>query len=541
MAYTKIRLTAALRAYRTLRNDRGNQTPTSSQPQAASTTYQLRTQIFPEPSARNFRAPIEDSDADDEDFDPAEKKRKKLAADKRAAKRKAIQNPDEHPAKKSKLDPPKSSKPRPSTEEELRNKHAFLTLKITLTESRKALLQQLATDFNTHIDSFRQEHSDIVKHNNMSPREWEAHVRKQTARTAEDQFMDEAKECGSTDGRMLRNRKVVDISNAVRPKKRKADGDEPSGFESSLPTDDLPRPTPTTVKRPKYNHGLQSPSSTPPGRSAVNSSQMQDVQDDDDVIFISSRTPAPTPFQPPRRPTELISTRWVHPMKFLTTEKKCGFCKDHLFGVFGHDERMVTVERIDKGNQVFKEISGGHAAEGKPPTTMCARCSIDRYFMACCGQHRLKRLPGLESDKLGLDKSNMDKYTAQILSGDAGSKKREAGQKICSICPCPASFRCFTLQKKTPTGLSLSAGQELEGCGLLVCKSCKPHLDNNEGVVSKHAFWARWKYGQFQLRADFEFMIEGSLLHRAVQAFTAASIKREGGGDGAGNAGSGAA
>jgi hypothetical protein len=534
MAYTKTRLTAALRAYRTLRNDRDIQTPTSSQPQATSTTYQLRAQICSEPSARTFRAPIEDSDADDEDFDPAEKKRKKLAADKRAAKRKAIQNPDEHPAKKSKPDPPKSSGPRPSTEEELRNKHAFLTLKITLTESRKALLQQLATDFHTHIDSFRQEHSDIVKHNNMSPREWEAHVRKQTARTAEDQFMDEAKECGSTDGRMLRNRKVVDISNAIRSRKRKAAEDEQSGLESSLSTDDPPRPT---VKRPKYNHGLPSPSSTPPGTSALSSSTIQDTHgndDDDDVIYISSRTPAPTPFQPPRRPTELISTRWVHPMKFLTTEKKCGFCKDILFGVFGHDERMVTVERIGNGNQVFKEISGGHAAEGKPPTTMCARCSIDRYFMACCGQHRLKRLPGLESDKLGLDKSNMDKYTAQILSGEAGSKKREAGQKICSICPCPASFRCCSLQKKTPTGHLLPAGQELEGCGLLVCKSCKPHLEQNEGVVSKHAFWARRKYGQFQLRADFEFMIEGSLLHRAVQAFTAASIKREGGGNGAG-------
>jgi hypothetical protein len=369
----------------------------------------------------------------------------------------------------------------------------------------------------------------------MSPREWEAYVRKQNVRTAEDQFMDEVKERGATDGRMLRNRKVVDISSSVKLKKRKAVEDEQGDCEVSRPTDELQRPTLKAAKKSKYTHGLPSPSSTPSGNSALNSSNIldshNDDDDDDNVIYISSRTPTPAPTQSLRHPTEIISTRWVHPVHFLTMQMQCSFCKNDLFGVFGHDERVVTVERIDMGNKCYREISGGHAAEGKQSTTMCARCSIKRYFMACCSQHRLKRLPDLESDKLDLNKANMDKYTAQLLDGDAQSKKLKMTQKTCSICPCPASFQCDTKQPRTPTGIRLPAGKELEGCGLLVCTSCRKYLEGNQGVVSRSAFWARQKYGEYPLRADFEFLIEGSLLHRAVHGATAARMNK---GDGNG-------
>jgi hypothetical protein len=261
MAYTKIRLAAALRAYRNLHNDRGDQTPAHSQTQAALTNYQFRKRCQ-EPSARDFRAPInEDSDGDDEDFNPSEKKRKKQPADRKAPKRKSSNsnNEDDPPTRELKLETAASSKPRPSTEVEVRSKDAFLTLKITLNDNRKTL------GFRTHIDMFKTEHSDILKHNDTTPREWEAHVRKQNLRTVEDQFMDEAKERGATDGRMLRNKKVIDISGAVKSKKRKAAENEQAEVKASQPTDDLQRPTFKAAKKSKYTRGLPSPSSTLPG------------------------------------------------------------------------------------------------------------------------------------------------------------------------------------------------------------------------------------------------------------------------------------
>jgi hypothetical protein len=211
-------------------------------------------------------------------------------------------------------------------------------------------------------------------------------------------------------------------------------------------------------------------------------------------------------------------------------QKQCSFCENDLFGVFGHDERVVTVKRIDEGNKVFREIFGGHVAEGKQLTRMCVLCTIRRYFMASCGQHRLKPLPDLESDKLDInDNSKMDKYTALLLNDEARLNGTKVGQRFCSVCPCLASHQCCTKQSKTITGIKLNPGQELEGCGLLICKSCKPHLEKNQGVLSERAFWAKLRRGEFQLRADFEFLVEGSLLHRAVWAARASQNNQDGG------------
>lgn len=542
MGYTNKRLNDALRVYRSFRVASNNRQSSSSTSQCIPTKYAFRSQVNSGSNLHGFRSHIDESDVDDEDFDPNEEKRKKQSSDRKPTKRKAANSEEDgQTSKKSKTTSDHPLQTRPSTEDELLCKDAFITIKVTTNSLRKQLLETLAIDFKTHIKFYDGKRNSTLALAQLDPMAFDAHLRHKQCTTWEEKHLAECKLDDNTGGKRLRNRKVAEVADTFRPKKKRPQRYEDNGKEVSASTA-IPAcvKTPQPALKPSYNYGLLSPASTPEkARSVRKTYDLEQSSPPDDVISISSsssRSSSPPPSYSLQAGIERITTKWAHPIDFMHNlvqgQPACHFCEDVMFGAFGLATKRVLVERINKGNKCFREICDGNIAEGKETTRMCIKCSLGRYYIASCSEHKLKLLPGLDPQRRELSSTKLKAYMEQITLHNQGNKIKQSIHPICSLCPCYAAYQCCTKQVKSETGGVLPHGQEREGCGLLVCSLCRMVLLRNHGVLSRRAFQTQGdRYAAAQVertfRADFDFLLEGSLLHEAWQHLAGKSAGRK--------------
>ncbi|KAK5112049.1 hypothetical protein LTR62_004583 [Meristemomyces frigidus] len=202
----------------------------------------------------------------------------------------------------------------------------------------------------------------------------------------------------------------------------------------------------------------------------------------------------------------IITTKFCHPILFNNTTIdadgiNCNFCTGTAFPLLGLEPKRVSVLDSQEGRG-YTELSGGHAAQGKPSTRMCIPCTMDRCTIISCEAHQLRGIPNADARL---------REAGQAFEGLFEDKLRN-GDRWCSVCPSLASHECTTLSAD-------AFGKSCLGCGLLLCETCRVSLEMTEGNLE--AMLGGLEDGMSEerplgLRADVEFLRFGGLLMRFV-------------------------
>lgn len=234
----------------------------------------------------------------------------------------------------------------------------------------------------------------------------------------------------------------------------------------------------------------------------------------EDVISISSGSPnrnnrgnnarrpisiSPDPPNHQGGTLKYVRTRLCHPIQFNRSissdgEQHCQFCDSVQFGLLGLEERTVKVLEQRDGSK-WVEISGGHRAEGVPPTRICKKCTRARLDMALCVGHKLRRIS---------KRGETDFRKAFDLLIHAG---RTVEERWCSVCCNLAAYKCRTNHQR-------SYG-EGEGCGLLLCEHCAGDLAEHGGMFDAMLQSLSDEFTEERqggLRADYELLKHDGLL-----------------------------
>lgn len=198
----------------------------------------------------------------------------------------------------------------------------------------------------------------------------------------------------------------------------------------------------------------------------------------------------------------IIVTKLAHPINFNhEASDDCNWCQDQYHGLVGLPRLEVKV--WDFGDAYgYIEQSGGHIANGHPPSRMCLSCTLDRTKILSCEGHDVQ-------------------YTEEMLHGvlDQGSaldylipgEVDQAPFYWCSICPSAASFRCVTIDELGEIG-----------CGLQLCPYCATRLSTNHAgklgdLIDKLEAEEAEGDDQFKIRADADFLHpQGELMRRML-------------------------
>ena len=228
-------------------------------------------------------------------------------------------------------------------------------------------------------------------------------------------------------------------------------------------------------------------------------------------------TPEPSPKEnPPTAPplqirpvsvsksTPTIHTNFCHPIEFNYVDNSngqnpCHFCDAPVLAVIGLGKRHVEVVPTSDG-AAYKEVKGGHAAEGVANTKLCIACTTRRLPVVLCENHELREMPSSK----GVRQSDQEEAMVALLQGEAVDLDR-----YCSLCANLALFECSTLQE-SGVDESNSAGVRIEGCGLKLCKPCKVDLEGcHNGDLSAMLAEIKDERSDYRLlgfRADHELL-----------------------------------
>ena len=514
MAYTRERLKETIRVFRSAKAVAHQQHRASPQlDRSLRNKHDFRGQGPPSPGTQASRWQQEDSDADDDDdYDPTAKRRQKKQVERSAhPKRKAAEAGDEAKERKKRI----KSTPRCSTLEELSDKISFLTFTIT-SQKGKDLLKELSEQHETGLQGRRPACSALADAS-MDTWTWEKERRK----TYEQQFEEQIDEIDNSGGRALRSRKVPEIEVEARKPKAMArnhaeiEPQETKAFATHKHHED--------EYSTRLPHGLPSPAPTPP-EFTNRSRQSHSIQEPTkhDIIEIS-----PSPSPTPECRLEWITTRWAHPIDFTyipsAGQPPCHFCEKFRYGIAGFRARDIQVQKTGDANKMYEEYRGGRPNPNPEATRMCAKCALDRIYISKCATHQLQVLPGLDPVAPGIGPEKIRTYVQQIMYGKA-IEDNQPIHPVCSLCACPALYRCCAAQAKDRLGALVAPGRTLKGCGLLICAECEEMLRDYNGVLKKrflreHLYEVKVKGKERQMRADHEFLFKGSLLHQAWGSF----------------------
>ena len=197
-----------------------------------------------------------------------------------------------------------------------------------------------------------------------------------------------------------------------------------------------------------------------------------------------------------------IQTSFSHPIQFgenPTESLSCHFCADHRYGMVGCDKVEVMVWAYPGG--VLEEVGGGNRERGCEQTRMCPVCIFDRLHMGKCSHGIFSPICYDEfADVQALYISSWDIPHAMVAE--------------CSVCQNAGFYACNQVQTENKWGEAPNEGEK-EGCGLILCSECfhdrAQTLTGSLGEIGTLAKRDRL------LRADFEFLLPGSLMHQAIQ------------------------
>jgi len=192
--------------------------------------------------------------------------------------------------------------------------------------------------------------------------------------------------------------------------------------------------------------------------------------------------------------TKIIKTNWVHPIDYRCRPEACNFCEDFRYSFFGCG--AVEIEVIQLGPGVYEEMGGGHREKGMTPTRICLNCSTERIAIAKCPKHEVLRIDGCADKKF-----NSGSFLRQI------SATHHPEHPTCSVCIRPARYACVTRQKEDAFGLPIK-GNEVCGCGLLLCNDCARVVASCGALYMDHL--EAETGSRVTLRADREFLLPGS-------------------------------
>ena len=499
MVYNKQRLDQAVRVFRTAKAEDRRRAALAA---ARAPQHEYRFRHQPDATTKQHPTYYEGKEySTDEDYEPDTKRKRK--AESRKGKRKAVDKADgEVATKKAKKNKDVS---------DLRSKVAFITLSLP-SEKATRLLGELAETYGTDArrqgrrtsgsQPWRFSNSDVpdpgtnrIAREKKIRESLHEHL-KNDAKTYTERQDEESQQIDNVGGRALRNRKVmlptIDENKSQRARVKSLDSTGLlTPLTSSTETD---RPIRDTLR-------LDTTTKAPSQKVAIPIS------------------PSPS-FEDGFSGTCGITTRFAHPIDFKYLPKRglppCDFCYDLRFGIAGMEEVVVEVYRLP-GSAQYEEMGNGHRAMGTEPTKMCVKCSLERLHISGCKQHELEQIASLSEKKLTTT------FMEQAVA-NAGDLKHSV-HPVCSICQHPdglrpASARCCKKQSTDSLGRPLPEGSLATGCGLFVCRSCEKIIRQDGGLIREAHFdqsgevWQRGARGR-RWRADFEFLLRGSLLHQA--------------------------
>ena len=251
---------------------------------------------------------------------------------------------------------------------------------------------------------------------------------------------------------------------------------------------------------------------------------------------VSKRGSRNTSFHPPaleHRMTQgiphiLISTSFAHPISFNHvpvpgSSHACSWCSSPFFGLFGHGEREVEVIPWPNGHgyeeigldpaenianisnikfnnnigcrgtvnakgkeQKFSKDLRGHSQLGEEYSRMCISCTFQRVCIMACDSHQMKSMEDI--DPRVYNEREFERAVVALQSGDKEGSRLVTEARWCSVCPALAEHRCIAKQEnilvdEDDFDVQRQGRYRVEcgnGCGLLLCETCKDLLSKLE-------------------------------------------------------------
>lgn len=477
MPYTRARLEHALRIFRENPSNLIGRGLTSRSAAHNLRSYHLRS---PQKIVYDYDGPSQRGrgrgrNSDDEDYDPSEERRRLNAAAKRkkvAQKRKAeVEGDAERTIKKSKL-------VKAGTND---TQTAYVTLKITSEEGKK-LFRDLATVYGS-TPSQQQHYGEV----GFVSSYWDPQGADTRLRTL--MYTSDAEKGGNDNDAEeltigLRNGKVPN-KQINRSGKSKSKNISRSSYEEDIEVIQ-DNPTSSDEVTPVEDHRQTRESSIaedldidisdgalPPEQERVTFSlpKSKSLLETEPAKIHRSQQPE-LPLKKIKRVDmytngaglESMETHYAHPINFHSFQTPCDFCGNYRMGVIGLGKKVVSVYPNPSDPTKLEEAGNGFRAEGYPETQMCTLCGLKRLMIARC------HAPEPE-DQMSIASSRPEAQFTYITGRSYGGDELNAyiedlfdhtkrpfqfkdtndrGVELpssCSLCPCPAVWRCCRLQQ----------------------------------------------------------------------------------------------
>lgn len=217
----------------------------------------------------------------------------------------------------------------------------------------------------------------------------------------------------------------------------------------------------------------------------------------------------------------LVQTELPHPLTVMYDSsgpgcEPCHWCDNFAYGIVGLGVRYVEVLERRKGQ--WAELRYGHTHEGKEPSRMCIRCSLNRINIILCAHDNL--VPLVDNSIVQLHEVPIFEELAKASQGLKYKPKlvNQTGQSFpepihpwCSLCQSPAHWRCDEPQYRYHRQEPVDIYPLVTGCGLHLCNSCAEHTKRFGGDLD-----AVYKQGikdlenGVKIRADVNYILRMS-------------------------------
>ena len=175
-----------------------------------------------------------------------------------------------------------------------------------------------------------------------------------------------------------------------------------------------------------------------------------------------------------------IKTAFSHPIHFFHNpapngSESCDWCKSPFYGLEGYGE--ITIEVIPAlDGHGYEEIGDGEytgwGQRGRPPSRMCEKCTLSRFDIISCAQHKMKTME--DNDPLTRDFRAWNRAIDALAHGDEAGGQLILTAKFCAVCSALAEYRCSNNGEHSA---------QLEGrseCGLRLCSTCNDLMGKME-------------------------------------------------------------
>lgn len=169
---------------------------------------------------------------------------------------------------------------------------------------------------------------------------------------------------------------------------------------------------------------------------------------------------------------ERFTTSYAHPINFKFFPNKngtsnCHFCTDWTMGVLGHLPTFIEAVRDPDNPTVYQELRDGHRGDGKDPTQMCVKCSLERLLiMRCHSPHDQSNSLANPFNRIHTGNIDAPKYLRHLFCRMNGENHLIAPTyefQTCSLCPTPASYKCAKYQERDHARRPCQIPKDLSG------------------------------------------------------------------------------